>query len=246
MPRKTLPTSADLAMFLISTGLPNLVSLGQNQQLEGTYDTPSIMAAAIAEWENRTFFHPFLTTGVLEKREFDGQGRNEIEWSGGLCSTLADGTPTVPIDGSPSIYTLTINGSIYATNFYSYKPNIAPNIGKPYTRIKFGRLQDSWLPVANGPTEDGITFLGNAQRVIAITGYWGYGFLVPDDAWLAMIQYGASLLMQQIGMGVHQGLTSWTEAGVTQAYNPKVYDGVQASWEANFNRTVQRYRRVSL
>lgn len=227
------PTGIELQVFLVGASLlpPNPTDV------QKVIDFDAVMNGVAHEWEMRTKFHPFLATSVTPSTigPFDGQGRNEIHFSGGIVSALADGTPTVP--------TVSINGSIYATNFYSFKPNIAAQIGKPYTSVKFGRLQDSWLPVANGPTEDGITFLGNAQRVISITGIRGYSLVLPFDVKQCLLEQGAVKVAPRLQHGFNNGLIAQRAGNDSWTWpSGSVYKSQVDAWERSTAQTLSDYK----
>lgn len=216
-------TGIDLEVFL---GV--LQAAGDNAD---SLDFDGAVAAAAGEWESRTGFFPFVSSGVPETRVFDGQWDNAIRFSGGLVSLSENG--------------VTINGAIYAPTFYALKPNNAPVMGRPYRSVKFGRLQEGWLPVVNGPAEDGITYLGGAQRVIGITGMWGFctAATLPPSVKNAVLCRAAALISPQIALAITKGLYSARDMNFELRFaggKNSTLGGESEAWNKIFESAVTR------
>src|SRR5579872_4286099 len=70
MPKTAYPTDSDVAALAATVALP------------GGYSFAGMAAAAVAEWERRTGYLPFLGSGSAQSRSFDPPGPNRRTLSG--------------------------------------------------------------------------------------------------------------------------------------------------------------------
>lgn len=110
------------------------------------------------------------------------------------------------------------------------EPVEAPSRGRPFTRIRFRR--HDWRSPG----------LWTLQRAISITGRWGYGCLLPDDAWLAMLFLGLQSAFETSIYGLRGGLVKWTQQGVTEEYGM----GLAKQWQTVIDSAVATYRRLDI
>lgn len=68
---------------------------------------------------------------------------------------------------------------------YQLEPPNASAIGHPYVGLRLG-----------SPSLSPLRF--TSHGAIRVTGRWGYGVTIPEDAWLAMVELGARTLMPQL------------------------------------------------
>jgi hypothetical protein len=87
---------------------------------------------------------------------------------------------------------------------------------------------------------------------IEVTGSWGYGTAIPEDAWQAMLNLGVLHLLDMHVISA-QGLSNITSAGWSHEGHAESGGGSSgtqtaavsaASWRASVAATVARYRRV--
>lgn len=121
---------------------------------------------------------------------------------------------------------------------YVTKPDNALARGWPITELVI--LPRWWAPLA-------FTQRGALQ----VTGLWGYGLQIPDDAWLAMLyaglaQAGGSPMVH--GLPVHPATTQWTaNSGDEDRFSFGAWlAGQLASWQATYCAAVRRYARYSV
>jgi hypothetical protein len=121
----------------------------------------------------------------------------------GLLDLSADlAAPPTSITYQP--YTSTPQSFVIAQD-YSLLPQNALARGKPIERI---RLSRAWCqPYGFGQVDS-----------IAVTGLWGYGLTIPDDAWLAMLSAGASAFFDKGSLGGGGAIKSWKEGNSSATY----------------------------
>lgn len=123
-------------------------------------------------------------------------------------------------DGYVSITSVEIDG-VAATEFTDYRA--FPAKGSPKRSLSLFRI----------PNEK-----------VTVTGRRGYCDSLPDDAYRAILSYGASLAWSQLNTlgvisSVKQGDVQYTYAQSTSAQPTNQY----AQWQTYFNETVTRYKR---
>src|ERR1051325_262461 len=138
--------------------------------------------AAKAAWENLTDWTPWLKDSADVTRYYDpptmGGGRGRDLWLGaGLLSITELRTGISP----------TSTGSVLVLNQdYRLWPYNAAIEGKPYEMIEF-----AW-------SHHGL------PRSVSVTGKFGYSETIPDDAWDAILKYGAYLAYQELALAVSE------------------------------------------
>lgn len=220
------PDGSDLAAYLISIGI---LSAAQVAAL----DLDGRMLAAVAQWERRTGFIPFLAAAASTRR-FDPPGPNRrtgrigltrggdarLDFLGGLV-----GEPTSVIVGFSNH---SAGETLTADDHYWLLPVNSVALGRPYLEIEF--ISGQW----------------GAARSVSILGRWGYDTTVPDDVWDALLAYGAWLALPDLIFFLTGGVVSWTEAGVTEQYGPKPLAGLIDSWKTALDGILGSYQRIVL
>lgn len=104
---------------------------------------------------------------------------------------------------------------------------------EPWTRVRFRRR---WMQP-----------LGDAwRRSVRITGRWGYGLGIPDDAYEAMIAAGLLGRQAILAQSLTGGLVSFTEGNTREDYGSRPLDHWRAQWESLYTAAVARYRRLEI
>src|SRR4029077_16911808 len=84
------------------------------------------------------------------------------------------------------------------------------------------------------------------HRSIQVTGRWGYGTGIPEDAWQAMIYRALVLLHPSAAWKLSGGIVDSMDTGVRRVYGQDPALGERAAWERAFEDAVKRYQRWSL
>ena len=199
MSKAYYPRQEHLELFLRSTGLPAL----QNDVARSLLDLNTQIGAAIEEWERRTKWVPFLATD--QTRFFDPPGANRGQGGvgfgglGGIGGGSLGGSNLLFLEAGllavTSVATnLTLDdpvGSVLTEKRdFWLNPTSAPSAGMPYMAIKFR------FPIYGEPES------------IQVIGTWGRSATVPDNAFNAIVQYAACLVMPQIALLINGGLES--------------------------------------
>jgi len=185
----------------------------------GSFDLATAVVAGIDRFETETG-RVMLATGT-SARSFDPPtgGRQVLDLGEDLAaitSVVAQGVTQV------------------ALSDYRALPQNAPARGRPYNRLQL--TQRYYAPLYPG--------LWNS---VVVTGNWGFSATgIAEDAWLAMVAAGALWLLPEIVTQTTGGMTSWTEASVTEQYGPKPFDALREQWDGLFERARDRYRRVEV
>lgn len=130
--------------------------------------------------------------------------RGELDLGEDLASGVV---PSLTDDGTA----LTVNED------YVFLPLDAPGRGLPYNRLRFWRV---W------PTSR-----WTIEPLIVVTGSWGYGTTIPEDAWIGMLAMGALALAPQLAQLRTGGMQSWREADMAESYGDKPLGGLVAGWQ---------------
>ena len=215
------PTADDLEAYLLTLGIyPSDPPRAELAAL----DLPGKAAAAVAEWETRTGYKPFLANGSDTTRIYDPPGHGRyLELGTGLLSVSALFTGvTAETPGTERVE---------GTDFWLEAVEAAYE-GGPYEVITF---PGGW---------------GGPRRSIAITGRWGYASTVPDDAWQAILMRGAALCAPQLSLVLGGGAESVRVLSSEVRYPSAAQGGPLASqaagWQSLFDAAVRRYRRVEI
>lgn len=137
------------------------------------------------------------------------------------------------LTGTPSELTVGGTALVFGSGYRLLEPNAAAR-GKPYWAVQFGAPR--LFGASNYPY----------WNSISITGYWGYGLTIPNDAWAAILALAAIAVAPQLSIIIAGGLVKWTEADVTEDYGAKPYSEQIALWDGFAKRTIAQYRRVQV
>jgi hypothetical protein len=228
MSHSAYPTSTELSSYLVGTGLVS-------STVAATLSLTDKAAAASSGWEEATGWHPFIKDSSDVARRFDPPGPNRghgIWWprGGKWVLTLPAGLLTVTsiVTGYSASSTNPQAGTAQVVeDDYWLLPDDAPLKNRPYTQVEFATCQ--W---------------GEA-RSIRITGKWGYCETIPEDAWQAILQYGALLAAPDLAGQLTGGLLEWTEEA-HERYAEKPLAHWIDQWQKTFDRAVARYQRIVL
>lgn len=237
------PCGQDVQNILINTGITLTTGLDYDEAAK----------AAIAEFENRTGWYPFLA-GPPSTRFFDpprmgpSAGRTEAD-RGGKELILGVGLLDLPDDGvrigvvpntaeeigiaEGITSTLGSAGTVLTRDIQYYLlPHNADQMGLPWTKIYF------------------MTPVRGVRKSIQITnGVWGYTRKLPANVWRAIAQKGAAILAPEISLSISQGLASIK----TESFGVQFSGGAQAqpllaqakAWNVAFNAQIRQYMRVT-
>lgn len=225
--RASYPTSADLSLYLVSMGVKNVPAaqvaigvLAGIQAFEGDCDRHF--------HAEKTIDNTPLTASM---RAFD---------------LPSDGVLRIPDLAAAPAIVYAPNGSTptayVAGTDYRMEPLNALAEGRPYTSVLLGAR----YPYAGYWGVWGSGF----DTPIQITGKWGYGLLIPEDAWQAMLMDGASFLLDQWRLEKTGGMASWstsTSAGSASDSSGGGIDTFGAAmkrWMVLRDSVVRGYRRL--
>ncbi len=234
------PAAQDLAALLVASKLaPSLDGL-----FAGALPLQDFIDSAIAEWEDRTHYKPFLSDGTISTRQFTPGGpmpsaRGPFPWGtirggewlldlgGGIINTAPtqSAPPGVQViagwlatdPGAGSVLTYGMN--------YILQPFNNPARGLPYWWIE-------WL---------GVPRFGNVDS-IGVTAPWGYAQAVPTDAWTAILHKAAADLMPIAALRLTGGRVALTQDDVKFQWDPNLAAALVSAFEKSFPRAVTRYK----
>lgn len=188
-------------------------------------DLEQAAADGIAEFERVA--RRVMLAGDSETRYFDPPGNRE-----GIVS-IDDviGTPSVvwqPQGSSPTTWTA-------GTDYRLEDVNAAAK-GRPYTILRLYRCGGYGDPVP-------LSYRG----AVAVTGTFGYGATIPDDAWRAMALLGGLAVGQELFQGESGGSQSWSASavGYSESFNPQVFMSLTNGWQGQADKIVSRYKKVT-
>lgn len=221
MARSTYPADSDVAALAATLTLP------------AGYSFTGMAAAAVDEWERRTGYHPFLGSGASSSRTYDPPGANRrrlggfgtlggarvLDLEGGLYA-LTSVAIAVTVD-DPGL-TLT-----QGTDFWP-EPLNAPAIASPWQRLRFRNA-------VFGP-----------EASVVVTGLFGYGATIPEDAWQAIARLGCALGLAALAEGLKTGAVRWAEETVSEAYDPLLLAQIGAGFRDWAEQVLVGYRRVGM
>jgi hypothetical protein len=225
MAHTAYPAYTDVQVLL--SNLTNPIVLGSN------FDGSSQVNAAIAEWERRTRYRPFFqsdttdqVTYTLDPPGVDKRGTRIggawiLRLPTGLltCQSVAIGVNQAD-DDSGDLLTLYQD--------YWLEPSTAPNVGEPFTQIRFGVVQRG-LP-----------------QSIQVTGVWGYcSGTIPDDAWLGILNLAAAAVLAEVREGISAGWITITDVDQSQSYSPQLIAKMSDALNRRADRVLYRYRLLS-
>jgi hypothetical protein len=234
MSHTVLPGSADLSSYI--TGL-NLFDSGELAAVLARIGLADKAAAAAAAWQEQTGWYPFIKDTSDVSRRFDPPGPNSHH--GGVWA-LRGGKWVLDLRAGLLVVTSIVTGySASTTNpqagtaqvaedDYWLLPEEAPLQNRPYTQVEFAAAR--W----------------GDPRSVRITGRWGFCSIVPEDAWQAVLQYGALLAASDLQTNLTLGMLEYTEAVVTERYGPTPLAKLVERWQDVWDQAVGRYVRVTV
>jgi hypothetical protein len=180
-------------------------------------DLVTAASAGVSEFERRTGYKPFLASSTPETRTYQGDRVN----------TFPDGHYLDLGTGLISASSVLVNDNPQTvTTHYALEPAGANHNGKPYTDLRF--LYGGY----------------GYYQTISITGIFGYGLEIPDDAWLAMLELGALHAMRVSGSKLSKGAVEVRQGEVTRKYGEKgAFSAEKSEFEAHTKEVVGGYRR---
>lgn len=187
----------------------------------------------VAEFERRTRWYPFLSTGEDETRLFDAPFGEILDLDAGLISASS----------------LAVAGQAYEAGVnYWLQPNNASQQGRPYTVIDFNPMRENgyfrqYGQYGYGP---GMLFYGAGRQTISITGIWGYALAVPFDVAQAVIGKALTQVLRFAGMRLSGGVQKWSTTDASETYGDSPYQGAMTMMNADFDAAVTRYRRLQV
>lgn len=183
-------------------------------------DLETAASAGVGEFERRTGYVPFLA-GAAQTRTYRGDA----------IQPFCDGYWLKVNSGLLSVSAVSIDGNTQAVGTqYTLEPADAANTGRPYTDVRFRY------------------YGGNSYfSTISITGVFGYGLTIPDDAWRGMLIAGAlEVLTESSGYLGGQRLKSYEEKGVREEFTTGTIEMAQSKMEARLTQIVSRYKRQTV
>lgn len=195
------------------------------------------VGAAILDFESRTGWEPFLSTGADTTRYFDPPGKDPgLRSTGGRILDVNAGLLSVTTLTTGITFTSTGTALVAEQDFILGRYNAAAE-GYPYDYVEFRSsfwLERFAIPVGRGP------------KSISIAGRWGYCSSIPDDAYTAILFKSAMFLAQT-------GIMAGTLVGaVTEKHTPDFGEhyasvgGGMSFWESTYADVARGYRRISL
>lgn len=220
----TYPADSDVTSLLTSMGA----------QLPSGFSVTGYAAQAVAEWERRTGYIPFLnTSGVDATRTFDPPGPNQRVMYG---TRLMGGG--MILDLKAGLYSLT-------------SVTVGVTLDNP-TGVLFTLGRDFWLEPVNADVEskpfEFIRFRVQqfgSQHSIQVIGRFGYGATIPQDAWEAIRRLGASLALKDVAEGLKTGLRKASELDVSEEYDPAMVDQLGDAARCYAERILRSYTRTT-
>jgi len=191
----------------------------------GTLDTATFIAAGISDFEKRVR-RKMLAPGQDATRTYDPP----TDQAGylDLVQDLASLTTVVYFPQGA------LSGETWVQNVdFWVRPYNAAADGKPYLGLELKRRFMSPL-------------LPAMHRSIQVTGRWGYGAGIPEDAWQAMIFRAMALLEPAAGWKLSGGIVRTADTGVDRLYGDDPGKGARTAWETAFEDAVKRYQRWGL
>ncbi len=183
------------------------------------------IAAGIAAFERDV--DRVMLAGEAETRVFDPPDNGvRLDLEGDVLPDDEDGITVAyqPLNSDPTTWTEGVD--------YWLKEYNAVERGRPFVAIETRRRWYTPLPFA-------------LRRSIQVTGLWGYGVTIPDDAWQAIL-YAGLLWLIDVAAVVNRDafVTGWKEANSSATYGGAGVTDRISGWRALYGRTVEIYRKV--
>jgi hypothetical protein len=227
--RSAYPTASDLTAFLAAGGI--------------TIDATQVGIAVLAGIEafQRSVGRHMLAGMTVENVLVGEQTRvyqappnpfGYIDFEADLVEE-PNGIVYEPLDGTPESYAQLTD--------YILLPQNAVLDGHPYTGLQ---LRSRWWSPPSW----------SVHSAIQVTGSWGYGTGIPEDAWQAMLIGGVRALldMQVISAeGISGASGSWSHEGHSESSSTSSGSSSSAtqrmeSWQGIWDSVVRRYLKVYL
>lgn len=123
---------------------------------------------------------------------------------------------------------------------YFLEPVNNPSRGFGYNRLRRGRW-GSWRWTSTPGSWDGWHW-STGIHSLQITGLWGYGTAIPDDAWLAMGYAGVLWVEGQFRLKTTRGRIAYTAGRVTEQFGVESYSQIIQGWMDHYERTAAYYK----
>lgn len=214
------PTADDVEAHGRSTGLwPEDDDSGSAtvDQLRAKDQAQKAINWVIAEWERRVNWLPFLATDEMdEERDFDRiDDSGYINLEGGIVS----------------IDSLVIAGEtmVEGTDF-RLEPRNAAKQGKPFEEIRM-LSRRRW-------------YLRDLGQIV-VAARWGYSSTVPADAWGAMVETAARIVLKSTRN--EQNISEISQDGFTKSFDivgTLTQQDLVKLWETSFRGVYEGYKRV--
>ena len=216
MSRSHPPSAEELGKFLKVAG----VCIDSISSLSG------FIKNAIACFEKRTGWRPFLASNSFEKRCFKAPKCLSF----GHFSSI----PLLEFDGGLAVFRSICSRGRLSSEYllsesdFLLMPLDAPKRGRPYEWIEFSKQSIS-----------GADF-------IEIDGRWGYSESFPDDVWHCILKLAAISVVIMDGHAFSGGVKSWSEEGVKEEYSDAPFGSLIKLWKDEVDQTMGHYLRFKI
>jgi|GEM_PF-1982806 len=221
MSRSVYPTDADV----------QALCEGLNIIFPTEFGLVGFAASAIDEWERRTGYQPFLGSSALVTKVYDPPGANRRLTSG--FSLLGGGRVLDLGCAMYAITSVTIGVGVDAPGTvltqgseFWMEPLNAPSMNNPWERVRFR------APVFG------------MESSVQISGNVGFGSVIPEDSWQAILRLGGALLLETLVEGLRAGSVIWQEDKVREELSPVLVGQVGQSFRSFAETVLLRYIRV--
>lgn len=231
MSRTAYPTGEDLINLLVAAGMV----VRPLSTADDRFDYDGAISAAIADWERDTGLVPFLKDATDQTVYYDPPGHQGREGVYGmqrgghrsLYLPSQDGSVFSSITSVTIGYSTASAGTVLTANGdYWLEPRNAAINNRPYEWITFGGRQ-----------------FGSLSSIVVV-GKRGWP-VVPDDAWEAVRQRAAVILMPQIQAKRSGGVIAEQHGDDRWQYGDKgMYAKETEGMQALYSKAVGQYRVV--
>lgn len=223
MPQPAYPTAAEVQAFLVAGGVT--VSSALLAQL------PVMALAAIQSFESETDRKPLLAAAGT--RRFDPPDTRDGSLY--LEADLAAAPTSVSYQPAGQPATALVATTVDVLGDYDVEPFNASAKGEPFTKLVFRRWRY------------GGGWCGDAYRgSLYVTGLWGYGVQIPDDAWKAILRLAACEALTVLALDSGGVSSLKMETFETRYPAGGQYAGDYGRWMGEAQKVMNRYQRASL
>lgn len=198
-----------------------------------SYQDTAIQAVgqAAEEWEQMTGWLPFLSTGDVETRLFDGNGGETLHFDSGLASFTS----------------LVIGGTTYTQGQqFVLGPANAAAKNRPYTYLDFGQRDIVWRGYYANGIDNFFGLCPTGLQTVSVTGQWGYCLSLPADARRAILYRAAEMLYAPLIMAQSGAISQSTNAdGSTMKFRGAESNPFSSGGDS-FKAAAMRYRRLAI